>query len=165
MNNTTPSVPKLSGKLTLWAFRLPIWLFRFHLGWLLGQRFLMIEHTGRKSGLSRKTVLEVLRHDTSNDTYYIGSARGKKSNWFQNVSVNPEVAVHVGFRKFNTFAKQVPIEITELELLSYARRHPIAIRELNRLVGYQIEPTEEGLKSLAQLMPVLALRPYKVVNN
>src|SRR5689334_1392695 len=34
-------------------YRLPVWLFHVHLGWLLGNRFLLLTHTGRKSGLPR----------------------------------------------------------------------------------------------------------------
>jgi hypothetical protein len=41
--------------------RLPILLYRLHLGWLLGHRFLLLTHVGRKSGLQRRTVLEVVR--------------------------------------------------------------------------------------------------------
>lgn len=32
-------------------FRAPIWLYRRGLGWLLGKRFLLINHIGWKSGL------------------------------------------------------------------------------------------------------------------
>ena len=45
------------------AFRLPIYLYRLDLGWMLGHRFLLFVHLGRKSGLLRETVLEVLLHD------------------------------------------------------------------------------------------------------
>lgn len=38
-------------------FRLPIWLFRLHLGWLAGHCFLLLTHSGRQSGLPRQTVL------------------------------------------------------------------------------------------------------------
>lgn len=32
-----------------WFFRMPIWLYRFGLGRLLGERFLMLTHMWRKS--------------------------------------------------------------------------------------------------------------------
>ncbi len=53
---------KPSGFLRL-AFRLPIYLYRLNLGWLLGHRGLLLIHRGRKSGLLRETVLEVVRYD------------------------------------------------------------------------------------------------------
>jgi hypothetical protein len=45
------------------AFRLPIYLYRLDLGWLLGHRFLLLVHQGRRSGLLRETVLEVLLYE------------------------------------------------------------------------------------------------------
>src|SRR5215212_2285634 len=42
---------KPAGALRL-AFRLPIYLYRLDLGWLLGHRFLLLVHRGRESGRS-----------------------------------------------------------------------------------------------------------------
>ena len=39
--------------LTRLLMRFPIWLFCMHLGWMVGERFLLLTHTGRKSGLPR----------------------------------------------------------------------------------------------------------------
>jgi hypothetical protein len=39
------------------AFKMPIYLYRLNLGWLLGHRFLLLVHRGRKCGLLRETVL------------------------------------------------------------------------------------------------------------
>jgi hypothetical protein len=43
-------------------FFAPVSLYRLHLGWLLGHRFLLLTHTGRRSGLRRQTVLEVMEY-------------------------------------------------------------------------------------------------------
>ena len=43
--------------------RAPIWLYRARLGWCLGPRFVLVEHTGRASGKTRQTVLEVIARD------------------------------------------------------------------------------------------------------
>ncbi|MFL7870015.1 MAG: nitroreductase family deazaflavin-dependent oxidoreductase, partial [Anaerolineales bacterium] len=64
------------------GLRLPIWLYRLRLGWLLGDRFLMLTHTGRKSGLPRHVVIEVVQHDKETDTYYVVSGWGEKSDWY-----------------------------------------------------------------------------------
>lgn len=63
------------------GFRLPIWLFRLHLGWLLGGRFLLLTHKGRTSGKLHQTVLEVLQHDQIHDTYAVFSGWGEQSDW------------------------------------------------------------------------------------
>ena len=54
-------------------FRAPIWLYRLGLGWMLGKRFLLLNHTGRESGLPRQTVLEVVDYNKTSNTYYIGT--------------------------------------------------------------------------------------------
>lgn len=62
-------------------YRLPIKLYRLHLGWLLMGHFLLLTHVGRKSGLPRQTVLEVLLHDKARDVYYVLAGWGEKSDW------------------------------------------------------------------------------------
>ena len=68
---------KLPHGLSRLAFRLPIWLYHSHLGWLLGTRFVLLTHTGRKSGLSRQTVLEVVRYDKDYRSLCCGLRMGK----------------------------------------------------------------------------------------
>jgi deazaflavin-dependent oxidoreductase (nitroreductase family) len=55
------------------------------MGWMLGGRFLMLTHTGRKSGKRRHVVVEVVDHAKTTDTYYIASGWGEKSDWSQNI--------------------------------------------------------------------------------
>ena len=47
------------------AFRLPIYLYRLGLGQLLGHRFMLLTHRGRRSGRVYQTALEVVRYDPS----------------------------------------------------------------------------------------------------
>ncbi|MFV0642960.1 MAG: nitroreductase family deazaflavin-dependent oxidoreductase, partial [Sphingomonadaceae bacterium] len=90
--------------------RAPIWLYRLHLGWLLGDRFLMFRHIGRKSGLPRYTVVEVVRHDRATGVYTIASGWGEKSDWFRNISKNPEAFVYTGRGRFPAVAARLPEE-------------------------------------------------------
>ena len=39
-------------------FRAPVYLYRWNFGWMLGHRFLLLIHIGRRIGLRRHTVLE-----------------------------------------------------------------------------------------------------------
>ena len=156
-SKTVPSHPPRGlGRILV---RLPIWLFRARLGWLLGEHFLLLTHTGRKSGCPRQTVLEVIRHDPVSDTYFVVSAWGEKSDWFRNIQKNPEVIINVGRRRLEATAVRLPPEEAERELLDYARRHPAALRILTRLVGYGVDATEAGYRALARMVPVVALRP------
>ena len=69
--------------------RAPIWLYRFHLGFLFGRRMLLLEHLGRKSGARRYAVLEVVDHPRT-DEYVIVSGFGERSQWYRNVVANPQ---------------------------------------------------------------------------
>lgn len=51
------------GKALRFALRLPLYLNRHDLGWMLGHRFLLLVHRGRKTGRARQTVLEVVLYD------------------------------------------------------------------------------------------------------
>jgi deazaflavin-dependent oxidoreductase (nitroreductase family) len=142
-------------------YRFPILLYRVGLGWLLGERALMMMHTGRISGLARRVVLEVMRHDRDTDTYIVASGWGEKSDWFQNISKTPQVEVTVGRRCFSALAQRLPLDEAYEEVQDYARRHPTAIRQLGRLIGYQLEHTPEGYRALVGVMPIVAIRPVE----
>ena len=68
------------GGLLRFVLRVPIWLYRLRLGWLLGQRFLLLTHTGRQSGWPRYTVVEVVDRDTVTGSYFIASGWGEQSD-------------------------------------------------------------------------------------
>ena len=81
-------------------FRAPVYLYRWHLGWLLGRRFLLLTHIGRRSGLQRQTVLEVVEYRKSQPEVVVVSAFGRKADWLQNIEANPEEEVSMGSRHF-----------------------------------------------------------------
>ncbi len=151
--------PKLPRGLLRLGFRLPIWLYRARLGWLLGNRFLMLVHVGRKSGQSRRVVLEVVKHDKSSNTYYVVSGWGEKADWYRNILATPQVVVHVGRRKWDAQAERVSADGGGRVMLDYARRHPIALRELSRIMGYKWDGTQADAAALGRMVPVVALRP------
>jgi deazaflavin-dependent oxidoreductase (nitroreductase family) len=138
------------------VFKLPIWLFHVHLGWLMGDRFLLLIHTGRKSGLPRQTILEVLEHDKVTDVYYVLSGWGEKADWLRNVEKTPEVMIKVGHRQFNARAVRLESDEAESAILDYAKRNPLAIRVLPRLMGYQLDGSEADFRALAHLGIVVA---------
>src|SRR5579885_2788029 len=90
--------------------RLPLWLYRAHLGWLLGERFLRLTHRGRRTGALRQTVLEVVAHDRPTDTYVVVSGLGERAQWFRNVQVTPQVTITVGRRQLHMTAVRLDME-------------------------------------------------------
>src|SRR5918911_4987582 len=88
-----------SGILRL-AFRLPIYLYRLNLGWLLGQRGLLLIHRGRRSGLLRETVLEVVRYTPATKESVVLSAWGERADWYRNIKASPAMEVWTGGERF-----------------------------------------------------------------
>jgi deazaflavin-dependent oxidoreductase (nitroreductase family) len=90
---------KPSGILRL-AFRLPIYLYRLNLGWLLGHRGLLLIHRGRRSGLLRETVLEVVRYTPATKESVVLSAWGERADWYRNIKVSPALEVWTGGERY-----------------------------------------------------------------
>ena len=115
-------------------FRAPIMLYRAGLGFLLGSRFMMLEHTGRRSGKTRRTILEVVVDDP--DSIYVVAGWGTAAQWLKNVSADPDVSVHVGSRSYRTRAEMVGGEKAHDVMRRYASKHPKA---LNRLAAMMLD--------------------------
>ena len=138
--------------------RAPIWLYQAGLGWLFGGRFLMLTHIGRLTGLQRYVVLEVVRNDAQNNAFYVASGWGERSDWLLNIQKDPDVKVQFKRRSMTAIAERLSVDEAELEMLDYGRRHPAALRQLARIMGFQIEPTEEAYRELGRIVPMIRLR-------
>jgi len=154
VSNLTKNKPK--GFLR-WVLRAPIWLYHAGLGWILGERFLMLRYVGHKSGLPRETVIEVVRYDKASGTYYVTSGWGTRSDWFQSICKNPEVKIQAGNRQLKVRAQVLGLEDAVHELFLYAKNHPTAFHEISILLtGKALEGTDEECRQLACSTPVIA---------
>jgi deazaflavin-dependent oxidoreductase (nitroreductase family) len=138
-------------------YRLPIWAFHLHLGWLFMRRLLLLTHTGRKSGLPRQTVLEVLQYDREKERYLVFAGWGELADWVNTVEKTPQVVIQVGQRSFQAQAHRLSPEEAENAVLAYAKRYPHLFPLLLRLLlGYRINGTEEEVRALAHQSIVIA---------
>ena len=154
---TKSIVDRPPGKALRFGLRLPIWLYRLHLSWLLGDRFLMLTHTGRKSGLPRQTVIEVVLHDKNTGTYYVVSGWGEKSDWYQNIRKTPQASVQVHGQKFQMKAEFIPVEKAIAIVNEYAHKHPVAFNELSGLfLGERMKKGSDAPERIARKMPMVA---------
>ena len=158
MSEISSDAIRLPKGLLLLGFRLPVWFYRLGVGFLMGKRFVYFEHIGRKSGLLRRTVVEIIRYDEEEDYYVIVSGYGEKADWYQNLMKTPEINAQVGGRRFDGVAARLPEPEALSEFQDYARRYPSALKYLGRLMGLQIEGTEEELVQLSQVLPVLRIK-------
>lgn len=139
-------------------WRLPIWLYRARLGWLLTSHFLLLEHVGRKSGQVRQAVLEVLKRDKTSDVYYLAAGFGPASDWYLNLLKTPQAKIQSGFRKANVIAEVLSMDEAGRIILDYARRYPFAIRTLARIIGYEVKKGEVDYREFAKVVPIVALK-------
>ena len=145
--------------------RAPIGFYRLGLGWLFGGRFLMLTHIGRVTGKHRNVVLEVVRNDAKDDTFYVASGWGEKSDWLLNIGKDPNVNVGFKRRSFPAIAERLSVDDAELEMLDYGRRHTAALMQLARVMGYRIEPTETDYRELGRCVPMIRLRAVSAGQN
>lgn len=153
----TPQPPRGMTRL-LW--RLPIWLYRLKLGRLLGDRFVLINHVGRKSGRTRQALVEVVRHDKETDTYYVCSGFGRRSDWYRNLAAHPQVLIQVGNRQLAVTAHMLSPQECGEEMVRYVKTHPRLARSLMKVLGYDVPKAIEGYRQLArEHLPFVAFVP------
>jgi deazaflavin-dependent oxidoreductase (nitroreductase family) len=142
------------------VMRLPILLYRLHLGWLLGKRFLLLEHRGRRTGLLRKAVVEVVDHDPQEGTYVAAAAWGRQSDWYLNILAEPDVHVTVGTFRFHATARQLSREEAVGHLQTYSARHPLAFRQIGSwLVGRRSRKSGEIIQAFVTAVPFVEFAP------
>jgi deazaflavin-dependent oxidoreductase (nitroreductase family) len=145
--------------LTRLVFRIPILLYQAGLGRLLGDRFLELTHVGRKTGLPRHTILEVVRHDRESGTYFIAVGFGEHSDWYQNILADPHVEVRSGGEHIQAIATPLTEDEAGDELVKYAHRYPLAFGELIRFMGYKVDGSDEDIHALGGYIHMFGLKP------
>lgn len=140
---------------TRFLMRAPIWIYKAGAGKVLGSRLLMLEHTGRKSGIRRYVVLEVIGHPAQ-DRYLVAAGFGERSQWFRNIKANPRVSVHTNrHASAAASARVMTRQEADRALANYADRHPRAWERfrpiLEKTLGEPISATDTPL-------PIVELR-------
>lgn len=140
-----------------WFLRAPRWLFRFRLGWMMGERFLMLSHLGRKSGQLRQTVLEIVEAQAAPRRYIVASGWGRGADWFRNVQQNPRVLLDTAQGRFAAIASELSEEEAAAALFTYAQAHPIAFSQLSKsILGETVTASLQDCQRLASKIPLVA---------
>jgi deazaflavin-dependent oxidoreductase (nitroreductase family) len=156
MTVTPPPKPK---GLLKWGYTLPLYLYRWHLGWLVGHRFLMVTHLGRKTGRRRQTGLEVAHYDPATQECIGVAAWGEQTDWYRNLQAHPALEVQVGSTRYAPVQRFLTFEETWALLCDYQRAHPRGLRVLLRFMGYGYHGSQEDLRAIAQAVRAVAFRP------
>ncbi len=139
-------------------FKLPVFLYRLNLGWLLGMRFMQITHVGRRSGKVRRTILAVLRYDEKSKELLAVSA-WKGSDWYFNIKASPALQLESGFVRYIPKQRNVSPEEITTAFLAYRRQHPVFSRIICRIPGWKWDSSYEEFLELARTLRGVAFAP------
>ena len=127
---------------------------------MVGKYFLLLTTSGRKSGKPRHTPLEY-RYDPSDDSYFIMAGWGGNTDWFRNVTANPNVSAQVGRRKFTCRAERVGDEEVAAKMAETIRINPGSKLLWSRWAGEEVDDSPESLLRAAKHFPSFRLKPME----
>jgi deazaflavin-dependent oxidoreductase (nitroreductase family) len=141
---------------------LPIHLYRCNLGWLLGHRFLLLIHRGRRTSRLRQTVLEVIHYDPCSQESIVISAWGEQADWYRNLKESLAVEVRTGRKRYAPAQRFISPQEAYDVLTDYERRNPWAAKVLACMFGHPLASSKERrtfAESAAESMRMVAFRP------
>jgi deazaflavin-dependent oxidoreductase (nitroreductase family) len=140
--------------------RIPIWLYRLGLGRLLGHRLLLIIHRGRKSGLLRAAVVEVVRYDKRTGECVVMAGWRGTTDWYRNIRAEPALEIRIGGDRFVPQQRFLSPDESEAELRAYVDKHPwIARKVLANAFGFQLDGTEESWRAAVEFFRGVQFTP------
>jgi deazaflavin-dependent oxidoreductase (nitroreductase family) len=141
-----------------WVSRWSLPLYRLRLGWLLGRRFMLVTHRGRRSGRSRRTCVMVLRFDRPSGEAFV-AAGSPRADWYRNIQASPAREVAIGARRFRPVQRFLSAEEIA-ELLIWSRDHqPFRARVQSRFFRWPWPASDEDLRGLGCSLGGVAFRP------
>jgi len=143
-------------------FRTPAHLYRWKMGWILGNRFLLLTHIGRRTSRTHQTVLEVVEYRPEGREFVVISGFGPTAQWLRNIEIGP-ASVEVGTRRFVAVHRFLPENEAVEVVQGYERRNrflgPIVRIVLSRPLGWKYNATNADRHRLVAQLPVIAFRP------
>ena len=118
----------------LWyLFRAPVYLYRWGLGWLFGKRLLLLTHTGRRTGLQRQTLLEVVEYRKEGPEVVVANGFGPECDWVRNIEARPGEEVTVGSQHFVAVHRHLSEDEAVKVIQGYERRNRLIARSFVRV--------------------------------
>jgi len=144
------------------VFRAPVYLYRWKCGWLLGHRFLLLIHLGRRTGRRRHTVLEVMEYRREGPEAVVMSAFGRNADWLRNIEATPNPKVVIGSQSFIATHRFLDEEEAVQAIAGYEQRNwviaPIIRWVLSRFLGWQYRGSASDRRRLVKQLPLIAVR-------
>jgi deazaflavin-dependent oxidoreductase (nitroreductase family) len=143
-----------------WLLRFPVWLDEAGCGRLLRNRFVVVDHLGRRTGHRHRTPLEVIRYDPGVPEWTVIAAWRDHPDWYRNLQAAPPPALAVGGRHVDRPACRFLDTDERVDVLAaYAAAHPLAMRILFRVMRWG-DPRRPGtIRRAARDHGMVAFRP------
>ena len=143
-----------------WLLKAPKALYAAHAGRLLGHRFLLLVHRGRRSGRPYATVLEVLAWDGATQEAVVMSGFGRQAQWYRNVMAAGTAEIEIAGERWPARLRALePAEGADV-LAAYEARNrlarPLVRRVLSRLAGLDYDGSQAARRELVARLPLLA---------
>jgi deazaflavin-dependent oxidoreductase (nitroreductase family) len=132
---------------------------------MLGDRFLVLAHVGRRSGRRYRTVLEVIGTDPLSGELYVLAGLGRGTGWYRNLQASSDmVDVAIARRRVRATHRTVEQPEAIRVIAGYERRHriaaPVIRRVLSRLLGWRYDGSGPARRRLTRELPIVALQPH-----
>jgi deazaflavin-dependent oxidoreductase (nitroreductase family) len=139
-----------------WILKVPGWMFRMKLGFLFGDRFLLITHVGRTSGTTYHTPLEVVVHDEQSGEYIVCSGTGPNADWYRNISATPASSVQVRNNVWVPEQRILTAEQASARFAEYEQAHPKTAERLLSSMGRSHDGTDADRVRMMANIPMVS---------
>ena len=132
-------------------------------GVALWKSLLLLTHTGRRSGVRRQTVLEVVEYRGEGPEVIVANGFGPVSDWLRNIQARSDEEVTVGPKHFAASHRFLGEDEAVKVIEQYEHRNrlitPIVRAGFTGLLGWRYRATETDRRQLVRQIPLLAFRP------
>ena len=135
-------------------FKVPVWMYQAHLGFLFFGSLIVIVHRGRKSGNRYVTGLEMI--DRRDDELFVLSLWGAKSDWYRNIEANGVDELWDGMKRTGASFRVVASDEAVGILSNTEKAHERLVRFFwpRMYPGYEF--TDESRRALADSGVIVA---------
>ncbi|HXV92929.1 MAG TPA: nitroreductase family deazaflavin-dependent oxidoreductase [Pseudonocardia sp.] len=157
----TTTAPVLGSRRTGMRRRLmavPVRLYEWGLGPVLGSSLVVLVHRGRRSGLPHRTALEVLEHRPVDGEYRVLSGHGRSSDWFRNLQANPAAELWVGRDRFPVEHRVLAPDEAVRAVRAHLLASPCASSRFTPALWQALREGDQALAEVVASLPVLAFR-------
>ena len=137
----------------------PVWLYERGFGPLFGSRLVVLVHRGRKTGIERRTTLEVLEHRRVAGEYRVLSAWGRTSDWYRNLAASPPIALLVGRSRYRVTHRVLAATEAAAAVRGHLTAYPRVSARLTPELMAALPRGDAALAAELENTAVVAFRP------